>query len=195
MKGRNIEDVQVRGNLQVSTNVIKNLIRSRTGEPFDPATVAEDYQRVYTLRKFSNVEAKVEPTPTGVIVTFVVTEQKQIRSIRFKGNGRVEDQSIRSVVDLKVGEAIDSFRISLARTSIENLYRDKNFPLARVSVDEDLLTRNGDVVFNIVEGPNTRVRKIDFRNGFGKPLKLFAGQAARPDQNGLLDLHLPAGQV
>jgi len=58
------------------------LVRTRAGEPFDPATAQEDYQRIFGLRKFSNVEAKVEPTATGgVIVVFVVSEQKQ--SVKF----------------------------------------------------------------------------------------------------------------
>src|SRR5438128_269322 len=79
LAGKKVEDVRVLGNQQVSTPVILNLVRTRIGEPFDPATAQEDYQRIFGMRKFSNVEAKVEPTATGgVIVIFVVAEQKQI---------------------------------------------------------------------------------------------------------------------
>lgn len=165
LKGREVAEVEVRGNRQVSTAVIRNLIRTRPGEPFDPATVAEDYQRVYTLRKFSNVEAKVfESAPGGgVTVVFIVTEQDLVNSIRFKGNARVDTAELRGVVDVRVGEAIDPFRNSLARAAIENLYKDKNFPLARVEVDAKALAETNDVVFNIVEGPNTRIRNIDFK--------------------------------
>src|SRR5437763_1442794 len=55
LRGLPIEDVRVLGNSQVSTAVILNVIRTREGEPYDPATVEEDYQRVYNLRRFSNV--------------------------------------------------------------------------------------------------------------------------------------------
>lgn len=164
LKGRVIEGVEVRGNQQVPTNVIKNLLRTRQGETFDPLTVAEDYQRVYGLRKFSNVEAKVEPTATGVLVVYIVTEQKQINSIRFTGNAHVDSAELRSVVDVKVGEAIDTFRIALSKNAIENLYRDKNYPLAHVETAEAPLAQHGELVFNIVEGPNTRIRKIDFKS-------------------------------
>lgn len=162
LTGRRIENVFIRGNAQVSSSVIRNLIRTRVGDAFDPATVSEDYQRVFGLRKFSNVEAKVEPTPLGVNVVFIVTEQRQISDIRFSGNVRFETPTLLGAIDIKKGEAIDSFRISLARSAIESLYKDENYPLAHVTVDEDLLSREGVVRFNIVEGPQVRIRNINF---------------------------------
>lgn len=162
LRGRNVEDVRVLGNTQVSTAVILNVVRTRAGERFDPDTVQEDYQRIYQLRKFANVEAKAEPTATGVIVSFIVTEQKQVQQIRYRGNARIDTPTLQGVVDLHEGEAIDAFRISIARQAIEALYKEKNFPYAHVTVDRDHLAQTGQLVFDIVEGPNVRVRKVDF---------------------------------
>lgn len=162
LKGRPVETVRVTGNAQVSTAVILNLIRTREGEPFDPVTVEEDYQRVYGLRKFSNVEAKVEPTDTGVIVVFNVTEQRQIVSVVFRGNSVVDDSTLAGLVDIRVGEAIDRFRISLARQAIEAYYRSKNYAFAHVDIDADKLATTGELSFRIVEGPHVRVRKVNF---------------------------------
>lgn len=162
LRGLPVEDVIVRGNTQVSSAAIRNLIRTRAGDRFEPATVAEDYQRVYGMRQFSNVQALAERTATGVIVVFVVTEQRQINSITFRGNLQMDEADLRGVVDLKPGEAIDSFRISLARQGIENLYKDKNFPLAEVRVAEKQLAETGDLIFETVEGPNVRIRNVEF---------------------------------
>ncbi|MGH7177944.1 MAG: BamA/OMP85 family outer membrane protein [Tepidisphaeraceae bacterium] len=162
LAGRTVEDVRVMGNAQVSTAVILNLVRTRPGDKLDPATVEEDYQRIYGLRKFSNVEAKVEPTATGVVVVFVVSEQKQITAIIIRGNFHLDEQTVRSVIDVHVGEAIDRFRISLARQAIENLYKEKNYPFTHVEIDNEALSRRGELIFNIVEGPNVRVRNITF---------------------------------
>lgn len=161
--GRPVEDVRILGNAQVLTSVIRNVIRTKPGDKYDPATVQEDYQRVYELKKFANVEAQVEPTDTGgVIVVFVVTEQKLIKKITWRGNVKVDTKSLEDVVDLKVGQAIDAFRISLAKQSITTVYRDKNFPFAHVDVPEDPLTRTGELIFQIVEGPQVRIRSINF---------------------------------
>jgi len=130
-KGRTVEDVRIIGNNSVSAATIRNLIRTHEGDKFDPATVEEDYQRVYGLRKFANVEARVEPTATGVIVIFQVTEQKQIKSMVFRGNASVDSQILADTAEIKVGESIDRFRINLARQSIERMYKEKNHPCPR----------------------------------------------------------------
>jgi outer membrane protein insertion porin family len=162
LTGRTVEDVRIIGNTQVSTSVILNLVRTRVGDKFDPATVEEDYQRIFGLRKFSNVEAKVEPTDTGVVVVFIVTEQRQITSIAFRGNLAITTDRLQAVVDVREGEAIDRFRIALARQAIEALYRAKNYPFAHVDIPQDLLAQSGELVFNIVEGPNVKIRNINF---------------------------------
>ncbi|HQY88583.1 MAG TPA: POTRA domain-containing protein, partial [Tepidisphaeraceae bacterium] len=164
LAGRNIERVEVRGNQTVPTQTILNSVRSRVGEPLDPLTVQEDYQRIYGLRKFSNVLAKLEPTERGVNVVFIVTEQKAIRAIGFRGNesGRVTTESLTELVDLKPGQSIDNSRIRLARHQIEQLYQAKNFPFASVSIDSEALSERGEVIFVISEGQNVVIRNIDF---------------------------------
>jgi outer membrane protein insertion porin family len=162
LKGRTIEDVRILGNQRTATGIIQNVIRTRPGTGFDPATVEEDYHSIYGLKKFSNVEAKVEPTTTGVIVTFIVTEQKQITKINFRGNTSIDTPSIQGVVDIREGEAIDSFRIAIARQAIESQYREKNFPYAHVNVDRAVLEKTGELTFDIVEGPEVRIRRIAF---------------------------------
>ena len=159
LRGRPVEEVRIRGNNAVSTAAIRNLIRTREGDRFDPNTVEEDYQRVFGLRKFANVEARVEPTQTGVIVVFEVTEQKQIQQITFRGNTAVDEETLRRNIEVNTGESLDRFRINLARQAIERLYRERNRPFAHVEVPADELAQ-GRVVFAITEGPSVRVRKV-----------------------------------
>jgi outer membrane protein assembly factor BamA len=158
-KGRTVEDVRIIGNASVSMATIRNLIRTHEGDKFDPATVVEDAQRVYGLRRFANVVPRVEPTATGVIVIFQITEQKQITSITFRGNASIDSQVLADTTDLKVGESIDPFRISLARQQIERLYKERNHPFARVEVPQEALAK-GNLVFSVTEGPRVRVRRV-----------------------------------
>jgi outer membrane protein insertion porin family len=170
LAGRTVEAVRVVGNTQVSTSVILQLVRTREGDKFDPATVVGDYQRIYDqMKKFANVEARVQPTATGVIVIFVVTEQRQIKDIRYDGNAEIKNKDLEDATDIRKNEAIDQFRINLAQQSIEKLYRDKNYPYAHVQWSPEELQNTGVLVFHITEGPQVRVRKIDFigDNSFG----------------------------
>ncbi|HEY8668131.1 MAG TPA: outer membrane protein assembly factor BamA [Tepidisphaeraceae bacterium] len=166
LKGRTVEQVRIVGNAQVQAAAILNLVRTHEGDKFDPATVEEDYQRIYGLKKFSNVEAKVEPTATGVIVVFQVTEQRQIREIFFRGNQEIATEDLQNVVELSAGQAIDRFRISYARQAIENLYHSKNYPYAHVEVPQEALAQDGQLIFKIVEGPRVRIRKVNFGGNY-----------------------------
>jgi outer membrane protein assembly complex protein YaeT len=166
LRGRTVEGVRVVGNERVLTATILNVVRTREGEKFEPQTVQEDYQRIFGLRRFSNVEAKVEPTATGVIVIFQVSEQKQVADIvidKPRTTGGIDTATIRNVIDIEKGQAIDPFRVSQARRAIEALYRSRNYPMATVTVDMDEVNRTGVMRFNIVEGPQVRVRNITFK--------------------------------
>lgn len=162
LKGRTVEQVEIRGNATVSASVIRNLIRTHEGDKFDPATVEEDYQRIFGLKKFSNVVPKVEPTSTGVIVVFDVTEQRAVTAVRFRGNNRIDTRTLTDLVDIKTGQSIDPFRITIAKQAIEKLYRDRNFPFTHVEVLKEQLQSNGVLTFTIVEGPRVRVRHLEF---------------------------------
>jgi outer membrane protein insertion porin family len=162
--GRTVEEVRLIGkNRPLSSEVqseISHVVRTQEGDKFDPDTVAGDYQRIYGLKKFSNVEARVQPTMRGVIVIYEVTEQDQIKDIRFRGNDEIDTKTLQEAAGLKVGEAIDPFRMSLAKETIERLYRDKNYPYAHVVIDQEELARNGVALFNVIEGPHVRIRKV-----------------------------------
>lgn len=160
--GRRVEAIEVRGNASVGANEILNAVSTRIGEPLDPLTVQEDYQRIYNLRRFSNVETQLQPTPTGVIVTFVVSEQRIIRNVGVRGNDHLPTPDLLDVVDMKPGEGIDQFRIALAKRQIRQFYQTKNYSFAEVTTDAEALAKDGTLTFIINEGPRVRVRNIDF---------------------------------
>ncbi len=160
--GRPVRQVRIVGNRQVPSAVILNVVRTREGDRFEPQAVQEDYQRIFQLKKFANVEARVEPEADGVAVVFEVIEQNQLRAVRFVNNVHISTDDLSQVVDLKEGEAVDSFRISLARQAIVRLYRDRNYPYAHVEIPPQPLAQNGELIFRIVEGPEVDIRKVDF---------------------------------
>lgn len=160
--GRPVEGVRVEGNREASSASVLAAVRTREGDPYDPLTVQEDYQRIYNQRRFSNVSARVEPTATGVIVVFVVTEQRQIKGIEFRGNKNVAVEQLNETIDLRAGEAIDGFRMATARRAIESLYRSRNYSFAQVTINAQELAENARVVFEITEGPRVFVRNINF---------------------------------
>ncbi|HLL88210.1 MAG TPA: BamA/TamA family outer membrane protein, partial [Tepidisphaeraceae bacterium] len=96
-----------------------------------------------------------------VVVVFAVTEQQQVKQVRFVGNKAFITPDLENLIDVRPGELVDRFRINVARQAIENYYRSKNFAFAHVTVPERPLA-DGIVELRIVEGPRVTVRNIDF---------------------------------
>ena len=157
--GQPVAEVRVVGNRQVSDIEILNSIRTEVGEPFDPQTVTGDYQRIYSLRRFSNVDARYELSPDGVIVVFTVVEQAPVEQVVFRGNTVFDERRLRQVVAAESGLAADPVLLGFARDGIERLYRSKNYPLVQIRVDRN---DDGSLVYDITEGPRVLVRNIDF---------------------------------
>ena len=158
--GRPVVGVRVVGNKTVSDTQILNAVRTKAGQPFDPRTVVEDYQRIYALRRFSRVEARYEDSPQGVTVVFDVEEQPPLSRIRVRGNKSIDTDVLRRLIERETGRNFDPIMLAFAQSGIERLYRDRNFALAQVTLVRD--EKTGVVTFDIVEGPKVFVRNVDF---------------------------------
>lgn len=164
LAGQIVEEVRIVGQNQplssTAASEIAHRIRTREGDPLDPATVENDYHHIYESHKFTNVEARVEPTETGVIVVFEVAEAKLISEIRFTGNERIDTTTLKSSINLKAGEAMDEYRLSRGQEIIRRMYLQKNHPHVHVLIDRNEAARSGVVTFQVIEGPIVWVRKI-----------------------------------
>ncbi len=140
-----------------------NNIRVYPGAPFRLETVNDDVRRLNRLALFARVEVFVQLLDDGSVdVTFSLVERPVIVDVQVSGNRRLTDQQIAGEVDLLVGAPIDRFQVDRAARRIEDLYREKGYYFAQVSVDEDELEQSGVVLFRIREGQRLKVTSIRF---------------------------------
>ena len=91
----NVVDVSVTGNTHVPTDRILAVVRTKVGEPFDPAIVSDDLRAINDLGYFADQAPPViKQRPDGVSVTFRVVENPVVTSIRFQGNRAVSSDTI-----------------------------------------------------------------------------------------------------
>jgi outer membrane protein insertion porin family len=141
-----------------------NAIRSYTGAPYRPETARADVDRLSRLVTFGRVESAVVPLDDGSIeLIFTLAEQPIIQDIQVTGNRALTDQRLaQEVGGVLVGAPVERFQIDRAARRIEDLYRERGYYRAEVTVDEDELAENGIVLFRIREGPRVRVTDIRF---------------------------------
>ncbi|MEE2895720.1 MAG: POTRA domain-containing protein [Planctomycetota bacterium] len=160
---RPISEVEIRGLDRVDERLVRNNLRTASGQPFVSSAVREDVATLYRLGQFETVTAEAVLEADGSVkVVFRVVEQALIREVQTVGNSVVSDQELRSEIPLYSGGPRDDFLVEQALIRIKELYRTKGHYLAEVRVDESRLEDAGILIFVIVEGPRVRIREIEF---------------------------------
>ncbi|MGI6075250.1 MAG: POTRA domain-containing protein, partial [Pyramidobacter sp.] len=77
-----VSSLKVEGNHEVAASYILQNVRTRVGAELDRETVRNDIQAIYDLGFFSYVDAQVESTIDGLVLTYLVTENPVIKDIR-----------------------------------------------------------------------------------------------------------------
>jgi len=86
----NVVDVSVTGNTHIASDKILAVVKTKVGQPFDPAVVTDDLRAINDLGWFADQAPPViKQRPDGVSVTFRVVENPVVTSIRFQGNKTV----------------------------------------------------------------------------------------------------------
>lgn len=118
--------------------------------------------RLLRTGRFTSAKSVVFPEEDGVRVRFDVVERAYVSSITFRGNSRLTAGRLLKEVPVKVDAAADALSAQDGQEAILRLYRDEGYADATVTFDRDLLLRTGELVYEIEEGPRTRIRKIAF---------------------------------
>lgn len=157
-----IVDVRIDGNRAVPTDKIAAEIRTRPGRAFSAAVVQEDIRRLNRTRKFVHVQTEYRRVTGGVVVIFRVVERPTIEYIKYVGNDKLSLGKIEKETGLKVGQPLDPYTIDEARRKLEDLYHEKGYKQARVTIIEGSKSGDRGAVFLIHESTKQRISNIEF---------------------------------
>ncbi len=98
-----------------------------------------------------------------MIVVFQVTEQRLIKSVTFRGNRAISNETLKGAIDIKDGQAnryLPHRAGPGTRLRINIGIRIFRWPMSPCRAEP--LAQRGELIFDIVEGPQVRVRNIEF---------------------------------
>lgn len=174
--GKEVSGIEIVGNKRVPESVIRQEIQNvKPGKIFSFSDVRKDVDRLKLTGKFSDVFATTKVVNGKVIVTFHIQEKPIITEIQFRGAKKISEKDLRDVLGFSEGDFLDEFKIRSAVESILQYYRDKGFTEASVELDDSELS-DGIVIYNIVEGPRVRIRKIRFEGNKSFSDKRLSGE-------------------
>ena len=156
---RTVGAIRVEGNKRVEAETVRTYLTFNVGDPYDLARVDESLKALFSTRLFQDVRIRRE----GSTVVIVVIENPIVFRVAFEGNEEIEDTSLSSEVQLKQRAVYTRARVQADVQRILTLYRRQGLYAAQVDPKIINLSNNRiDVVFEINEGPTTKVRSINF---------------------------------
>ncbi|MGE0611997.1 MAG: outer membrane protein assembly factor BamA, partial [Hyphomicrobiales bacterium] len=154
-----VSSIQVQGNRRVEPETVRSYLTFRAGDRYDLLEVDESLKALFATGLFQDVRIGNR----GTVVVVVVVENPIINRVAFEGNKEVEDDSLKSEVQLKPRAVYTRAKVQSDVQRILDVYRRQGRFAARVEPKIINLDHNRvDLVFEVLEGPKTTVKGITF---------------------------------
>ncbi|MDG3005381.1 BamA/OMP85 family outer membrane protein [Paludisphaera mucosa] len=178
-----VVEIRIEGNSSITAEKIRGKLLSKVNAPYDHQKVDADLKSLIATKWFSDVEPFYEETPPGsgkIVLIFRVREMRVLRSVEFRGRRKISQKEIEENTGLKVGNRADPTHIFSAVRQIQNLYIEKGYELAQVTLIEGGEPGDTQVVIQIFEGPKFQLASIDFKgNVFATDAQLWTKISSR----------------
>jgi outer membrane protein insertion porin family len=162
-----IEAIDFQGARRVPQDTLKAMLQEKVGDVYSEDAARRDFSYLWNQGRFDDIRLETEQGKTGIILHWVLTERRVIRSIDYTG--------IHSVT---VSEILDRFKERKVGLSVESQYDPDKVQRAVVALKEFLSERGHQyatveprieqippsslkVTFNVNEGPKVKVGNIE----------------------------------
>ena len=165
--GQYVEAIEFRGLRRVPQDTAKALIQTKAGDPYTEESLRRDFMSLWNSGRFDDLRIESEPGNVGLIIRFVVTERRVIRSIDYVGLKSVTvsdilDQFKARKVGLAVESAYDPNKIQHAAIVLKEFLGEHGHEYATVTPTiEQVPPASLKLTFHVDEGPTVKVGKLD----------------------------------
>ena len=158
-QGAVIRSIVVEGNRRVEPETVRSYLSFSSGDTYNPAEIDQSLKTLFATGLFQDVRIRRQ----GGTIIVIVVENPIVNRVAFEGNCEIEDDTLASEVQMKPRAIYTRARVQADVQRILNLYRRQGLYAAQVDPKIINLDNNRiDVVFEINEGPTTKVRAINF---------------------------------
>jgi outer membrane protein insertion porin family len=155
---RTIRSIAVVGNQRLEPDTVRAYAGLRIGQAYSRATLDGALRAIAETELFADFQI----TDNDGALVIQVTENPVINRVILEGNRRLKEDKIRPEIRLAPRQIYTRSRVRADVARILELYRRQGRFAARVEPQLVRLDQNRvDIVFEITEGPRSRVRQID----------------------------------
>jgi outer membrane protein insertion porin family len=153
-----IRNIIVVGSQRLEPNTILSYITMRVGQTYTQALADQALKDLYATELFSDAQI----ANVNGIVTITVQESPVINRIVLEGNKRIKDDKIQPEIKLAPRQIFTRSKVRADVARIIELYKRQGRFAATVEPKMVQLPQNRvDIIFEITEGPKSKVRQIN----------------------------------
>jgi len=159
---RRLVAVDVSGTQTIAKETILARVQTRPGMLYEEAATSEDIRRIFALGYFTDVRAELEELPTGLRLTFVVSEKPGVEAVEIQGYRVLRKKKVEELFGVTSGTLFDARKIKEGIERLKAEYARKGFSdveiLSEVTTHE---ARNTATIHLLIdEGPRMRITRI-----------------------------------
>lgn len=153
-----ITAIAITGAQRLEPDTIRSYIKLRIGQPYTQTVADQALKDLFATELFANVQIR----NTGGVVTIEVKENPVINRIILEGNKRLKEEKILPEIKLAPRQIFTRSKVRADVARIIELYKRQGRFAASVEPKMVMLDQNRvDIVFEIQEGPKSKVRRIN----------------------------------
>jgi outer membrane protein insertion porin family len=153
-----IKTINVTGAQRLEPDTVRSYVKLRAGAKYTTETLDQAIRDLFDTELFTDVQIR----DNGGNLTIEVRENPVINRIVYEGNKRLKEEKITKEVKLAPRQIFTRSKVRADVARIVELYRRQGRFAANVEPKMVMLDQNRvDVVFEITEGPKSKVRQIN----------------------------------
>ena len=153
-----IKAINVTGSQRLEPDTIRSYIKLRIGQPYTQQAADQALKDLYATELFTDVQVLND----GGVVTIQVKENPVINRIVLEGNKRIKEDKILPEIKMAPRQIFTRSKVRADVARIIELYKRQGRFAASVEPKMVMLDQNRvDIVFEISEGPKSKVRAIN----------------------------------
>lgn len=153
-----IQRINVIGNQRLEPDTVLSYIRLRPGQVYSEAAADQALKDLFATELFADVQVRQE----AGVVTIQIKENPVVNRIIFEGNKRLKEEKITPEIKLAARQIFTRSKVRADVARIIELYKRQGRFAASVEPKMVQLEQNRvDVVYEITEGPKSKVRQIN----------------------------------
>jgi len=156
--GGTIRAIAVSGSQRIEPETVRSYVKLRAGAPYTRETLDQALQDLFATELFADVQIRDDAGN----LTIIIRENPVINRIVFEGNKRIKEDKLGKELKLAPRTIFTRSKVRADIARIIELYRRQGRFAATVEPKMVMLDQNRvDVVYEISEGPKSKVRQIN----------------------------------